>query len=229
MRKTLLGVVIYSISFGLTLSISVAKTDTSNSVAVSKTAEQLIAQLTDMEGSYNFLDRDRGLYTSQPLVNDQNVHAPLSSDLNNLEQFLNSDSNNPTIWNEKFLYKEPLDGAGSKEAVDAFYNQEVNKAKKLTQIQAETAKSIYKAIIETKENIDKLFAQLKRTGSNEEAQEIQIQLASSQTLLQIQILQMQAAAMIQKAQKQAAEMRSEEERKARYKDYAKQIRSNKLY
>ncbi|MCZ2204483.1 type IV secretion system protein [Bartonella sp. A05] len=233
MKNILLGAAIYSISFGLVPSLSTAAINTSNPEAVKRISEPLIenqkklqkltTQINEMKEFHGSLDETDNLFKFQTQIDN------LPSDFNSFEQLLNGNNSDPTEWNKKHLYQKPLGGAGSKEAIDAFYNQEVEKAKKRIQGQAAIAEDTYKEIIATKENIDKLLEQLNNAKTDEEIQGFKIQLAYLQTLLQMQTLQMQAAAMMQKAQEKAAEIRKEEELKTRYKDYAKQIRSRQSY
>uniref|UniRef100_UPI0035CF067A type IV secretion system protein n=1 Tax=Bartonella sp. CL45QHWL TaxID=3243533 RepID=UPI0035CF067A len=119
--------------------------------------------------------------------------------------------------------KEPSGGAGSKEAVDAFYAQEVKKAEQNTVGQAAKGQDVYEEASETQKTINKLLDELGSTEDAGKIQGIQAQLSAIQAKLQTQVLQMQAAAMIQQAEYKAAEQRAYEEFAARYADYAKKL------
>uniref|UniRef100_UPI0035CF92F3 type IV secretion system protein n=1 Tax=Bartonella sp. AA1HLJMS TaxID=3243424 RepID=UPI0035CF92F3 len=133
-------------------------------------------------------------------------------------------SKNTQKWQEELKYKEPAGGAGSKEAVDAFYAQEVKKAEQRVVGQAAKGQDVYEEASETQKNITKLLDELGSTEDAGKIQGIQAQLEAIQAKLQTQVLQMQAAAMIQQAEEKAAERREMEEFKARYKALAQKLR-----
>ncbi|WP_212112499.1 type IV secretion system protein [Bartonella queenslandensis] len=200
--------------------------------------EQLKGQLDQMKNLYNSLNVKPDISGLKEMFNKQGSNGALPSDFNHFQQSMGSGggggsssgsgggggSKNTQKWQEELNYKEPSGGAGSKEAVDAFYAEEVKKAQQRVVGQAAKGQDVYEEASETQKNINKLLDKLGSTKDAGEIQGIQAQLTAVQADLQTKILQMQAAAMIQQAEEKAAERREMEEFKARYKALAKQLR-----
>lgn len=191
--------------------------------------EQLKGQLDQMKQLYSSLNVKPDISALKDLFNKQGSNGALPSDFNHFQQSMGSGGGsgggkNTQKWQEELLYKEPAGGAGSKEAVDAFYAEEVKKAQQRIIGQAAKGQDVYEEASETQKNINKLLDKLGSTKDAGEIQGIQAQLEAIQAKLQTQVLQMQAAAMIQQAEDKAAEKREMEEFKARYKAYAKKLR-----
>nr|WP_308219213.1 type IV secretion system protein [Bartonella machadoae] len=90
--------------------------------------------------------------------------------------------------------------------------------------QAATGQAVYEEASETQKSITKLLDELGSTEDAGKIQGIQAKLEAIQAKLQTQVLQMQATAMIQQAEDKAREQREAEEFRARYADFAKQLR-----
>ncbi|WP_144754265.1 type IV secretion system protein [Bartonella saheliensis] len=198
-----------------------------------KQFKQLQDQLDQMKNLYKSLNVKPDISGLKELFNKQGSNGALPSDFNHFQQSMGSGggsggggggSKNTQKWQEELLYKEPAGGAGSKEAVDAFYAEEVKKAQQRMVGQAAKGQDVYEEASETQKNINKLLDKLGSTKDAGEIQGIQAQLEAIQAKLQTQVLQMQATAMIQQAEDKAAEKREMEEFKARYKAYAKKLR-----
>ncbi|SSZ39486.1 type IV secretion system protein [Bartonella grahamii] len=195
--------------------------------------EQLKSQLDQAKQLYNSLNVKPDISGLKDMFNKQGSSGALPSDFNHFQQSMGSGgggggggggSKNTQKWQEELKYKEPSGGAGSKEAVDAFYAQEVKKAEQRVVGQAAKGQDVYEEASETQKNITKLLDELGSTKDAGKIQGIQAKLAAVQADLQTKILQMQAAAMIQQAEYKAAEQRAYEEFAARYADYAKKLR-----
>ncbi|WP_455480692.1 type IV secretion system protein [Bartonella sp. B12(2025)] len=178
-----------------------------------------------MKKLYGSLNGATDLSALQEMFNKQGNNFTLSSDFNHFEQSIDGTGSggNTGKWTEKLFYKEPSSGAGSKAAVDAFYQQEVEKLHNRNVGQAALGESVYKEAVEIKKAVKKLSEKLKNAKTAAQVQDVQTQLSTVQAELQAQLLQMQAAAMIQKAQEKAAQICAREEFNARYKDYARQL------
>ncbi|WP_375660639.1 type IV secretion system protein [Bartonella sp. CL71SXKL] len=193
--------------------------------------EQLKSQLDQAKQLYNSLNVKPDISGLKEMFNKQGSSGALPSDFNHFQQSMGSGgggggggSKNTQKWQEELKYKEPAGGAGSKEAVDAFYAQEVKKAEQNTVGQAAKGQDVYEEASETQKKITKLLDELGSTEDAGKIQGIQAQLAAVQADLQTKILQMQAAMMIQQAEEKAAKQREMEEFKARYKALAKTLR-----
>ncbi|WP_375635555.1 type IV secretion system protein [Bartonella sp. MR90HLJMH] len=191
--------------------------------------EQLKSQLDQAKQLYNSLNVKPDISGLKDMFNKQGSSGALPSDFNHFQQSMGGGgggggSKNTQKWQEELKYKEPAGGAGSKEAVDAFYAQEVKKAEQRIVGEAAKGQDVYEEASETQKKITKLLDELGSTEDAGKIQGIQAQLAAVQADLQTKILQMQAAMMIQQAEYKAAEQRSYEEFAARYKDYAKKLR-----
>ncbi|WP_273756629.1 type IV secretion system protein [Bartonella sp. MM73XJBT] len=190
--------------------------------------KKLQDQLDQMKQLYSSLNVKPDISALKDLFNKQGSNGALPSDFNHFQQSMGSGggggSKNAQKWQEELLYKEPAGGAGSKEAVDAFYAEEVKKAQQRMVGQAAKGQDVYEEASETQKNINKLLDKLGSTKDAGEIQGIQAQLEAIQAKLQTQVLQMQATAMIQQAEDKAAEKREMEEFKARYKAFAKKLR-----
>ncbi|WP_375676233.1 MULTISPECIES: type IV secretion system protein [unclassified Bartonella] len=192
--------------------------------------EQLKSQLDQAKQLYNSLNVKPDISGLKEMFNKQGSSGALPSDFNHFQQSMGSGggggggSKNTQKWQEELKYKEPSGGAGSKEAVDAFYAQEVKKAEQRVVGQAAKGQDVYEEASETQKNITKLLDELGSTEDAGKIQGIQAQLEAIQAKLQTQVLQMQAAMMIQQAEEKAAEQRGYEEFTARYKDFAKKLR-----
>lgn len=192
--------------------------------------EQLKGQLHQMQELYKSLNVKPDISGLKDLFNKQGSNGALPSDFNHFQQSMGSGggsgggSKNTQKWQEELKYKEPAGGAGSKEAVDAFYAEEVKKVQQHIVGQAAKGQDVYEEASETQKTISKLLDELGNTEDAGKIQGIQAKLAAIQAKLQTQVLQMQAAAMIQQAEEKAAKARENEEFKARYKDFAKKLR-----
>ncbi|WP_375628760.1 MULTISPECIES: type IV secretion system protein [unclassified Bartonella] len=193
--------------------------------------EQLKSQLDQAKQLYNSLNVKPDISVLKDMFNKQGSSGALPSDFNHFQQSMGSGgggggggSKNTQKWQEELLYKEPAGGAGSKEAVDAFYAQEVKKAEQRIVGEAAKGQDVYEEASETQKNITKLLDELGSTKDAGKIQGIQAQLAAVQADLQTKILQMQAAMMIQQAEEKAAEKREAEEFSARYRALAKKLR-----
>ncbi|WP_273724466.1 type IV secretion system protein [Bartonella sp. AU18XJBT] len=194
--------------------------------------EQLKSQLDQAKQLYNSLNVKPDISGLKEMFNKQGSSGALPSDFNHFQQSMGSgggsgggsSSKNAQKWQEELKYKEPSGGADSKEAVDAFYAQEVKKAEQRVVGQAAKGQDVYEEASETQKTINKLLDELGSTEDAGKIQGIQAQLSAIQAKLQTQVLQMQAAAMIQQAEYKAAEQRAYEEFAARYADYAKKLR-----
>ncbi|GAA5109698.1 type IV secretion system protein [Bartonella jaculi] len=193
-----------------------------------KQLDQLKNQLDQMKQLYSSLNGKPDLSALQELLNKQGNSAALPSDFNQLEQSIEgtggSGGGNIEKWKEKLSYKEPSGGGGSKEAVDAFYKQEVAKMQNRNIGQAATGQAVYEDATNKKEAINKVIEKLKNAKTAAEVQDAQTQLAAIQAILQAEVLQTQAASMIQQAQQEAEAIRIREEASKRYQDYARQLR-----
>ncbi|WP_375650973.1 type IV secretion system protein [Bartonella sp. OT172YNZD] len=190
---------------------------------------QLKSQLDEMKNLYKSLNGATDLSALQDLFNNQENNAALPSDFNHLEQSIDGTgggSGNTEKWKEKLLYKEPSGGAGSKEAVDAFYKQEVEKLHNRNVGQAATGQAVYEDADKKKKAISKIIEKLKNAKTAAEVQDAQTQLAAIQAILQAEALQTQATSMIQQAQQEAEAIRIREETSKRYQDYARKIRGH---
>ncbi|WP_375647147.1 type IV secretion system protein [Bartonella sp. AA56HLJMS] len=192
--------------------------------------DQLKSQLDQAKQLYNSLNVKPDISGLKEMFNKQGSSGALPSDFNHFQQSMGSGgggggggSKNTQKWQEELKYKEPSGGAGSKEAADAFYAQEVKKAEQDTVGQAAKGQDVYEEASETQKTINKLLDELGSTKDSGKIQGIQAQLSAIQAKLQTQVLQMQAAAMIQQAEYKAAEQRAYEEFAARYADYAKKL------
>ncbi|WP_375676999.1 type IV secretion system protein [Bartonella sp. AP88XZML] len=193
--------------------------------------DQLKSQLDQAKQLYNSLNVKPDISGLKDMFNKQGSSGALPSDFNHFQQSMGSGgggggggSKNTQKWQEELLYKEPAGGAGSKEAVDAFYAEEVKKAEQRVVGQAAKGQDVYEEASETQKNITKLLDELGSTEDAGKIQGIQAQLAAVQADLQAKILQMQAAMMIQQAEEKAAEKREAEEFRARYRALAKKLR-----
>ncbi|MGF7158346.1 type IV secretion system protein [Bartonella heixiaziensis] len=191
--------------------------------------EQLKSQLDQAKQLYNSLNVKPDISGLKDMFNKQGSSGALPSDFNHFQQSMGGGgggggSKNTQKWQEELKYKEPAGGAGSKEAVDAFYAQEVKKAEQRIVGEAAKGQDVYEEASETQKKITKLLDELGSTEDAGKIQGIQAQLAAVQADLQTKILQMQAAAMIQQAEEKAAEKREMEEFKARYKALAQKLR-----
>ncbi|WP_375701875.1 type IV secretion system protein [Bartonella sp. AA89HNZF] len=194
--------------------------------------EQLKSQLDQAKQLYNSLNVKPDISGLKDMFNKQGSSGALPSDFNHFQQSMGSGggggggggSKNTQKWQEELLYKEPAGGADSKEAVDAFYAQEVKKAEQRVVGEAAKGQDVYEEASETQKNINKLLDELGSTKDAGKIQGIQAQLAAVQADLQAKILQMQAAMMIQQAEEKAAERREMEEFKARTKALAQKMR-----
>ncbi|WP_375675136.1 type IV secretion system protein [Bartonella sp. AP9QHHD] len=194
--------------------------------------DQLKSQLDQAKQLYNSLNVKPDISGLKDMFNKQGSSGALPSDFNHFQQSMGSGggggggggSKNTQKWQEELKYKEPSGGAGSKEAVDAFYAQEVKKAEQRVVGQAAKGQDVYEEASETQKTINKLLDELGSTKDAGKIQGIQAQLSAIQAKLQTQVLQMQAAMMIQQAEEKAAEQRGYEEFTARYKDFAKKLR-----
>ncbi|WP_375701099.1 type IV secretion system protein [Bartonella sp. AA81SXKL] len=192
--------------------------------------EQLKSQLDQAKQLYNSLNVKPDISGLKEMFNKQGSSGALPSDFNHFQQSMGSGggggggSKNTQKWQEELKYKEPAGGAGSKEAVDAFYAQEVKKAEQRVVGQAAKGQDVYEEASETQKNITKLLDELGSTEDAGKIQGIQAQLSAVQADLQTKILQMQAAMMIQQAEEKAAERREMEEFKARTKALAQKMR-----
>ncbi|WP_375683956.1 type IV secretion system protein [Bartonella sp. CB15SXKL] len=193
--------------------------------------DQLKSQLDQAKQLYNSLNVKPDISGLKDMFNKQGSSGALPSDFNHFQQSMGSGgggggggSKNTQKWQEELKYKEPAGGAGSKEAVDAFYAQEVKKAEQRVVGEAAKGQDVYEEASETQKNITKLLDELGSTKDAGKIQGIQAQLSAVQADLQAKILQMQAAMMIQQAEEKAAEQRGYEEFTARYKDFAKKLR-----
>ncbi|WP_375652739.1 MULTISPECIES: type IV secretion system protein [unclassified Bartonella] len=194
--------------------------------------EQLKSQLDQAKQLYNSLNVKPDISGLKDMFNKQGSSGALPSDFNHFQQSMGSGggggggggSKNTQKWQEELKYKEPAGGADSKEAVDAFYAQEVKKAEQRVVGQAAKGQDVYEEASETQKNITKLLDELGSTEDAGKIQGIQAQLAAVQADLQAKILQMQAAMMIQQAEEKAAERREIEEFKARTKALAQKMR-----
>ncbi|WP_375626494.1 type IV secretion system protein [Bartonella sp. PS17NMGDW] len=194
--------------------------------------EQLKSQLDQAKQLYNSLNVKPDISGLKDMFNKQGSSGALPSDFNHFQQSMGSGggggggggSKNAQKWQEELKYKEPSGGADSKEAVDAFYAEEVKKAEQRVVGQAAKGQDVYEEASETQKNITKLLDELGSTEDAGKIQGIQAQLEAIQAKLQTQVLQMQAAAMIQQAEEKAAERREIEEFKARTKALAQKLR-----
>ncbi|WP_139412417.1 type IV secretion system protein [Bartonella mastomydis] len=192
--------------------------------------KKLESQLEQMKQLYSSLNAKPDISALKEMFNKQGSNGALPSDFNHFQQSMGSgggggsSSKNAQKWQEELKYKEPSGGAGSKEAVDAFYAEEVKKAEQRTVGQAAKGQDVYEEASETQKEINKLLDKLGNTEKAGEIQSIQAKLEAIQARLQTQVLQMQAAAMIQQAEDKAAERREMEEFKARTKDLAQKMR-----
>ncbi|WP_375682085.1 type IV secretion system protein [Bartonella sp. CE47NXGY] len=194
--------------------------------------EQLKSQLDQAKQLYNSLNVKPDISGLKEMFNKQGSSGALPSDFNHFQQSMGSGggggggggSKNTQKWQEELKYKEPAGGADSKEAVDAFYAQEVKKAEQRIVGEAAKGQDVYEEASETQKNITKLLDELGSTEDAGKIQGIQAQLEAIQAKLQTQVLQMQAAAMIQQAEEKAAERREIEEFKARTKALAQKMR-----
>ncbi|WP_375642877.1 MULTISPECIES: type IV secretion system protein [unclassified Bartonella] len=193
--------------------------------------DQLKSQLDQAKQLYNSLNVKPDISGLKDMFNKQGSSGALPSDFNHFQQSMGSGgggggggSKNTQKWQEELLYKEPAGGAGSKEAVDAFYAEEVKKAEQRVVGQAAKGQDVYEEASETQKKITKLLDELGSTEDAGKIQGIQAQLAAVQADLQTKILQMQAAMMIQQAEEKAAEKREAEEFRARYRALAKKLR-----
>ncbi|WP_375697126.1 type IV secretion system protein [Bartonella sp. AP14QHHD] len=193
--------------------------------------DQLKSQLDQAKQLYNSLNVKPDISGLKDMFNKQGSSGALPSDFNHFQQSMGSGgggggggSKNTQKWQEELKYKEPAGGAGSKEAVDAFYTQEVKKAEQRVVGEAAKGQDVYEEASETQKKITKLLDELGSTEDAGKIQGIQAQLAAVQADLQTKILQMQAAMMIQQAEEKAAERREMEEFKARTKALAQKMR-----
>lgn len=240
MKKLLLATALCAISFGPQANAFGVGEMVFDPTAVAKLADQLKqgadqlnqlkSQLNQMKELYSSLNAKPDISALKNLFNQQGSSGALPSDFNNFQQSMGSgggggsSSKNAQKWQEELKYKEPSGGAGSKEAVDAFYAEEVKRAEQRVVGQAAKGQDVYEEASETQKEINKLLDEL---GSTEEAgkiQGIQAKLEAIQAGLQTKVLQMQAAAMIQQAEEKAAERREMEEFKARTKALAQKMR-----
>lgn len=252
MKKLLLATALCAISFGLTTNSFGFGNIVFDPTAAAKLADQYKQALKQFEQGKQQLDQLKGqlkqlqdlskslnvkpdISELKDMFNKQGSSGALPSDFNHFQQSMGSGgggsgggggggSKNTQKWQEELLYKEPSGGAGSKEAADAFYAQEVKKAEQNTIGQAAKGQDVYEEASETQKTINKLLDELGSTKDAGKIQGIQAQLSAIQAKLQTQVLQMQAAAMIQQAEYKAAEQRAYEEFAARYADYAKKLR-----
>ncbi|WP_375637915.1 MULTISPECIES: type IV secretion system protein [unclassified Bartonella] len=248
MKKLLLATAVYAASFGFQTNAfaQMPTFDLKSFMQGGKQLEQLKQQIQQgkqqLDQLKSQLDQAKQLYNSlnvkpdisglKEMFNKQGSSGALPSDFNHFQQSMGSGggggggggSKNTQKWQEELKYKEPSGGAGSKEAVDAFYAQEVKKAEQRVVGQAAKGQDVYEEASETQKNITKLLDELGSTEDAGKIQGIQAQLEAIQAKLQTQVLQMQAAMMIQQAEEKAAERREMEEFKARYKALAKKLR-----
>ncbi|EJF76693.1 hypothetical protein MCO_01532 [Bartonella sp. DB5-6] len=245
MKKLLLATALCAISFGLTTNTfaivvfdptAAAKLTQQYQQALKQFQQgaeqlnQLKGQLDQMKNLYNSLNVKPDISGLKEMFNKQGSNGALPSDFNHFQQSMGGGggggSKNTQKWQEELVYKEPSGGAGSKEAVDAFYAQEVKKAQQNTVGQAAKGQDVYEEASETQKSINKLLDELGSTEDSGKIQGIQAKLAAVQADLQTKILQMQAAMMIQQAEEKAAKQRAYEEFAARYADYAKKLRGH---
>uniref|UniRef100_UPI0035D0B84B type IV secretion system protein n=1 Tax=unclassified Bartonella TaxID=2645622 RepID=UPI0035D0B84B len=189
--------------------------------------DQLKSQLDQAKQLYNSLNVKPDISGLKEMFNKQGSSGALPSDFNHFQQSMGSGgggSKNTKKWQEELKYKEPAGGADSKEAVDAFYTQEVKKAEQRVVGEAAKGQDVYEEASETQKKITKLLDELGSTEDAGKIQGIQAQLSAVQADLQTKILQMQAAMMIQQAEEKAAERREMEEFKARTKALAQKLR-----
>ncbi|WP_375615859.1 type IV secretion system protein [Bartonella sp. AP58NXGY] len=253
MKKLLLATAVYAVSFGFqTNAFAIVVFDPTaaanmgeqirNSVQqLNKLQEQVQQGKQQLEQLKSQLDQAKQLYNSlnvkpdisglKDMFNKQGSSGALPSDFNHFQQSMGSGgggggggSKNTQKWQEELKYKEPAGGADSKEAVDAFYTQEVKKAEQRVVGEAAKGQDVYEEASETQKKITKLLDELGSTEDAGKIQGIQAQLAAVQADLQAKILQMQAAMMIQQAEEKAAERREMEEFKARTKALAQKMR-----
>lgn len=242
MKKLLLATALCAISLGLKTNAFAFGDIVFDPTAAGKLAEQirqgaqqleqLKGQLNKMKQLYSSLNAKPDISALKEMFNKQGSNGALPSDFNHFQQSMGSgggggggsSSKNAQKWQEELKYKEPSGGAGSKEAVDAFYAEEVKKAEQRVVGQAAKGQDVYEEASETQKEISKLLDKLGNTEKAGEIQGIQAKLEAIQARLQTQVLQMQAAAMIQQAEDKAAEKRAYEEFAARYADYAKKLR-----
>ncbi|WP_375667319.1 type IV secretion system protein [Bartonella sp. CL435QHHD] len=248
MKKLLLATAVYAASFGFQTNAfaQMPTFDLKSFMQGGKQLEQLKQQIQQgkqqLDQLKSQLDQAKQLYNSlnvkpdisglKEMFNKQGSSGALPSDFNHFQQSMGSGggggggggSKNTQKWQEELKYKEPSGGAGSKEAVDAFYAQEVKKAEQRVVGQAAKGQDVYEEASETQKNITKLLDELGSTEDAGKIQGIQAQLEAIQAKLQTQVLQMQAAAMIQQAEEKAAERREMEEFKARTKALAQKMR-----
>ncbi|AGF74927.1 type IV secretion protein VblB5 [Bartonella australis AUST/NH1] len=233
MNRIILAGIIF-LSFIGTMPSAYAQLATFDAVAVSKMLEQieqgkkqldqLRSQIGEMKKLYGSLNGITDLSSLRDMLNNKNIQAALPPNFSDFEKLLNGESDKAAKWGDKFSYKEPPGGAGSKAAVDEFYRNELAKTKKQNQGMAATAETAYDAAIETKNTIESLAQKLKNAETTAAKQDIQAQLAAAQAMLQTQLLTLQAATILKQSQVEAAKVRQDEEHKARYLDYARQLR-----
>ncbi|WP_375687646.1 MULTISPECIES: type IV secretion system protein [unclassified Bartonella] len=249
MKKLLLATAVYAASFGFqTNAFAIVVFDPT---AAAKLADQYKQALKQFEQGKQQLDQLKGqlkqlqdlskslnvkpdISELKDMFNKQGNSGALPSDFNHFQQSMGGSSGggggggggskNTQKWQEELLYKEPAGGAGSKEAADAFYAQEVKKAEQRVVGEAAKGQDVYEEASETQKNINKLLDELGSTKDAGKIQGIQAKLAAVQADLQAKILQMQAAMMIQQAEEKAAERREMEEFKARTKALAQKMR-----
>ncbi|WP_156851094.1 type IV secretion system protein [Bartonella refiksaydamii] len=230
MKKLLLATALCAISFGLTTNtFAIVVFDPTAAAKLTQQYQQALKQfqqgaeqLNQLKGQ---LDQIKNLYNSlnvkpdisglKEMFNKQGSNGALPSDFNHFQQSMGGGggggSKNTQKWREELVYKEPSGGAGSKAAVDAFYEQEVKKAEQRIVGQAAKGQNVYEEASETQKNINKLIEKLGSTEDAGEIQGIQAQLAAVQADLQTKILQLQAAAMIQQAEDKAKEQSEKKE------------------
>lgn len=243
MKKLLLATALCAISLGLKTNAFALGDIVFDPTAAGKLAEQirqgtqqleqLKGQLNQMKQLYSSLNAKPDISGLKEMFNKQGSNGALPSDFNHFQQSMGSGgggggggstSKNAQKWQEELKYKEPSGGAGSKEAVDAFYAEEVKKAEQRAVGQAAKGQDVYEEASETQKEINKLLDKLGNTEKAGEIQGIQAKLEAIQAQLQTKVLQMQAAAMIQQAEDKAAERREMEEFKARTKALAQKMR-----
>ncbi len=121
--------------------------------------EQLKSQLDQAKQLYNSLNVKPDISGLKEMFNKQGSSGALPSDFNHFQQSMGSGggggggSKNTQKWQEELLYKEPSGGAGSKEAADAFYAQEVKKAQQNTIGQAAKGQDVYEEASETQKTL----------------------------------------------------------------------------
>ncbi|WP_375672572.1 type IV secretion system protein, partial [Bartonella sp. CL45QHWL] len=152
MKKLLLATAVYAASFGFQTNAfaQMPTFDLKSFMQGGKQLEQLKQQIQQgkqqLDQLKSQLDQAKQLYNSlnvkpdisglKEMFNKQGSSGALPSDFNHFQQSMGSGggggggggSKNTQKWQEELKYKEPSGGAGSKEAVDAFYAQEVKKA-----------------------------------------------------------------------------------------------------